>query len=118
MHNTDRSISRTILHELNKDLIMSLQRYQDSLHIANQMAKTATDERDRAVNDAAARVEAMQAVVTALITSLRPLGLNRKKFTALIRAIAERTPTDGPMAVQHTVLYEESLRVLKFGKRA
>ncbi|MCJ2118603.1 hypothetical protein MKK65_18880 [Methylobacterium sp. J-001] len=109
--------SATALQEFNKDLIMSLQRYQDSLHIANQMAKTAAEDRDRAVSDASARLEAMQSVITALIMSLRPYGLDRKKFTASIRSIAQRTPTEGPKAVQHTVLYSESMRVLKPGMR-
>ncbi|MHB2208446.1 hypothetical protein [Methylobacterium sp. CM6257] len=114
----DRPIETTALQEFNRDLMSKLRGYQISLQAANQMAKAAVDERDRAVSEAAARVEAMQAVLGALIGSLRPYGLDRRKFVASIQSIAEEVPTDGPKAVQHTVLHSESTRVLRRRQRA
>ena len=108
----DRKPAETALQEYNRDLMLRMQGYVNALHIAHQVAKNATDERDRVVAEALARVEAMQAVIGALTGSLRPYGLNRKRFTASLQAFAKRTPNEGPRSIQHTVLFEESTRVI------
>jgi hypothetical protein len=113
MQNLDRPNDKTALEEFNRDLMGRLRGYQISLQVADQQAKAAIEARDRAVIEADARVEAMQAVVTAMLRSLRPYGLDRKKFVAAIRTAAESVPAHGPRSVQHTVLHAESMRVLK-----
>lgn len=117
MQNLDRPDETTALQEFNRDLMSKLRGYHFSLQAANQIAKVAAEERVRAASEADARVEAMQAVIAAMIESLRPYGLDRRKFAAAIRSVAEQTPTEGPKAIQHAVLHAESTRVLRRRRR-
>jgi ribosomal protein L16 Arg81 hydroxylase len=113
MQNLDRPSQKTALEEFNRDLMGRLRDYQLSLQVADHLTKAAAEERDQAVTEANARVEAMQAVIAALLRSLRPFGLDRKRFVAAIRTAAESVPAHGPQSVQHTVLHTESMRVLR-----
>ena len=58
------------------------------------------------------RLEAVYVVLDALLGSLRPRGLDRKRFKALITRVAQVTPTVGPEAVRHAVLFEASRKIL------
>lgn len=113
----DRPVEITALQEFNRNLIGKLQGYQLNLQIANQRASAAADDCNRAVSEASERVEAMRTIIDALIDSLRPYGLDRRKFTAAIQSVARTIPLDGPQAARHAVLWSESTRVLQRGKR-
>jgi hypothetical protein len=100
------------LHEFNKDLMKRLLQQQIEAQIARAQAASALKERDHAVREAAERVEALRTVNAALIGSLRPFGLDRKKFVARIRASAQAIPNEGPQAARHALLHAETTRFL------
>jgi SAM-dependent methyltransferase len=58
------------------------------------------------------RLQAVHMVLDAVLASLRRRALDKKRFRALVTKAAAQTPNDGPGAVRHTVLSEESRRVL------
>ncbi|MDP4023078.1 hypothetical protein Q8W71_10625 [Methylobacterium sp. NEAU 140] len=93
------------LNAFNKGLMKTLQQAQLDAQIARAQAAAARSE-------AAERVEALRAVNAALLGSLRPFGLDRRKFSALIRDSARAIPNAGPEAARHAFLLAETERVL------
>lgn len=59
------------------------------------------------------REEAVRLVLRALIASLRPFGFNRQRFLRCVREEGQDTPSEGPASVRHTVLFQETRRVLR-----
>jgi hypothetical protein len=97
------------VHDIETKYIGQIQRQQLELALIKA-------ERDAALRDreiAQARSQAMGILVDALSGSLRPFGFDRKRFLAAIRKAARSVPDHGPAALQHTVLFEGSNRVLK-----
>lgn len=62
--------------------------------------------------EATNRAEAMQTVLLAVQSSTGWLGLDRRKFRALIARAARSIPGDGPASGQHCVLLAEARKVL------
>nr|WP_128083371.1 hypothetical protein [Methylobacterium sp. B34] len=58
------------------------------------------------------RIQALQTVLAAVLSSTTWRGLNRRKFRKLIEEASRRVPNSGPAAAQHDVLLAESRRVL------
>ena len=58
------------------------------------------------------RVQAVQTVLSAVLSSTGWRGLDRRKFQRLIGEASRRVPNSGPAAAQHDVLLAEARRVL------
>lgn len=67
----------------------------------------------RELAEAREREEAVRMVLRALIASVRPLGLNRKRFSRCVREEGELSASEGPQAARHAVLLQEARRVLR-----
>ena len=102
--------------EYNKNMIEKLQQYEIEMHVARKQASSSMRERDEKVSEAREREEAIRSILRALVESLRIHGLDKKKFTTLVRNIARDTPADGPQSVRHTVLFEETNLILGLHK--
>lgn len=96
------------LHDIETKYIQQIQRQQLELALIKA-------ERDAAVHDretAEARSQALETLVDAVSSCLRPFGFDRKRFLAAIRAAARSVPDQGPAKIQHTILFEGSNRFL------
>jgi hypothetical protein len=101
-------MTKSPVHDIESKYIRQIQ--QQQIEVALLKA-----ERDAALRDremAQARSEAMNSLVDALSSSLRPFGFHRKRFLTAIRKAARSVPDHGPASVQHTVLFEGSNRFL------
>lgn len=58
------------------------------------------------------RSVAVRVVLEAVLSSLGSRSWDKKRFKAIIAKSAQETPTEGPVAVRHAVLAEESRKVL------
>ncbi|MGW8788873.1 hypothetical protein [Heyndrickxia sporothermodurans] len=65
-----------------------------------------------AVTEANERTEAVRSVLMALVSTLGPRAINRQAFQEAVRKVAAGVPDNGPQAVRHAVILEETRRVL------
>ena len=98
--------------DYSKKFIKKLQQYEVDLQIAKKRADIAAQERDEKIVEAREREEAIRSVLKALVESVRVYGLDKKKLKKTVRDIAQNTPTSGPQAVRHTILFEETSLIL------
>jgi SAM-dependent methyltransferase len=63
------------------------------------------------------KAQAVRVVLDAVLASLRARALDRRRFKALVTEAARGTPDEGPKSVRHTVLYEETRRILERRRR-
>lgn len=70
------------------------------------------------IAEAEFRAEAMQTILSAVSASIGPLGLNRRKFKAMISKASRSIPNVGPASVKHNVLLTEARKVLGQGGQA
>lgn len=59
------------------------------------------------------REEAVRLILRALIASIRPFGFDRKRFKRCVHEEGQDTPNEGPAAIRHSVLHQETRRVLR-----
>lgn len=64
------------------------------------------------VSEATHRMEAMRAVLTALLKCIGPRAVKRARFQELIAQESKNTANHGPASVRHEVLLAETRRVL------
>jgi hypothetical protein len=62
--------------------------------------------------EAAERTEAVRTVLSAVLASIGPRALDRRRFQDLIARAGRETPDHGPQAARHAVLLGEARRVL------
>jgi hypothetical protein len=76
-------------------------------------ALSAERDAERAAAAAAAeRTEAVRTVLSAVLASIGPRALDRRRFQDLIARAGRETPDHGPQAARHAVLLGEARRVL------
>jgi hypothetical protein len=86
--------------------------------LRNELAErsvSAANEADalaRALAEANERTEAVRSVLMALVSTLSPRAIKRREFQEAVRKAAADVPDNGPQAVRHAVLLEETRRVL------
>ncbi|MGH1590625.1 hypothetical protein ACRBEV_22555 [Methylobacterium phyllosphaerae] len=61
------------------------------------------------------RIKTSDAVLDAVAKSLRPLGLDKKKFRRAISEISRLLPNDGPQASRHALLLNATRKFLARG---
>lgn len=59
------------------------------------------------------RVKTLDCVLNAVMKSIRPLGLDKKKFNREIINISRGIPNDGTQASRHSLLHTTATKVLK-----
>ena len=96
------------IHTVDTKYIRQIQQQQIELTLIRAERDAALAERDLA----RARSTVAATLLDAVVESLRPYGLGRKRFLAGIRRAAGRIPDHGPESIQHTLLYEGSNRIL------
>lgn len=96
------------LHAIDAKFIRHIQQQQVELTLLKAERDAALRERDLA----RARSEATSTLIEALIGSVRPYGFSRKRFLVAIRKAARTVPDQGPAAIQHSILFEGSNRIL------
>ncbi|MEE7448421.1 hypothetical protein MRF4_11640 [Methylobacterium radiotolerans] len=104
-------MTKNLAQDIDTKYIRQIQ--QQNIELAVLRAELDTAVRARAV--AEARSEATNKLFDAVLASLRPYGLRRKQFVFAVRRFAAAVPDHGPAALQHTVLFEGSNRILKGG---
>ena len=96
------------VNDIETKYIRQIQHQQTEVALIKAQLDAAERERDRYK----ARFDAMATLVDAVIGSLRPFGFSRNRFVTTIRRAAQAIPDHGPEALQHTVLFEGSTRIL------
>ena len=59
------------------------------------------------------REAALRAIIRALLTSIRPFGLDRRRFKRCVAEEGQDAPNDPAASARHLTLYQECRRVLR-----
>ncbi|MGU3479885.1 hypothetical protein [Methylobacterium sp. D48H] len=97
-----------VVYAIDTKCISRIQQQQIALNLLKAERDIALRERDLA----RAQAEATSTLIEALVGSVRPYGMSRKRFLAAIRKAARTVPNHGPAALQHGILFEGSSRIL------
>ena len=79
---------------------------------ASDDAESSAAVQSEAVARAEARTEAVRIVLGAVLASLRPWGLDRRRFQRLVVQAGREAPEAGPGAERHAILLTEARRIL------
>lgn len=100
------------------DEISELQLRERTLEEDNAQLRKAILSRQQFHSDSLAweeRMKTSDAVLDAVAKSLRPLGLDKKKFRRAISEISQQLPNDGPQASRHVFLLNAARKFLARG---